>query len=198
MDVDALAARLPYSVSGTAEGPMEAFGKGFGLLVGGDSKGGSVKTRIPSKTSGVNSYEAPLTVNIPLGASAVSVSQSGSGWVQVVGCTGKLSVSSGSGGVYADGEYTSVTMTANGGNAKLVQQNNVVLTGTTAIAAPGGSATVVLANAQGGKLTAKAAEVSVTQTVMGTNSGTLVAGDMGLAGPSITVSAKERVEVSSQ
>jgi hypothetical protein len=153
---------------------------------------------VPSKTSGVSSYDANLTVNIPQGVTGLSVSQSGAGWVQIVGCSGKLSVSSGSGGVYADGEYTSVTMNAAGGDAKLVQQNNVVLTGTSSISAPGGTARVVLANAQGGKLTAKAADVSVGQTVMGTNTGTLVSGDMGLAGPSITISAKERVEVTSQ
>jgi hypothetical protein len=198
METEKLSARLPYTVYGTAEAPMEAFGKGLGLSVGGDSKSGWVKSRVPSKTSGVSSYEAPLTVNIPKGVTGLSVSQSGSGWVQVTGCSGALKISAGSGGAYADGAYTSAVVTAAGGDVKLVQDAGVVLTGTTAVSAPGGTARVVLASAQGGKLSAKAAEVSVAQTVMGTNTGTLVQGDMGLAGPSIAVSGKDRVEVTSQ
>ncbi|MBM4365858.1 MAG: hypothetical protein FJ102_06550 [Deltaproteobacteria bacterium] len=198
MDTEKLSARLPYTVYGTAEAPMEAFGKGIGLSVGGDSKSGWVKTRVPSKTSGVTGADVPLTVNIPKGTTGLTVTQSGSGWVQVTGCSGALKISSGTGGVYADGAYTSAAVSAAGGDAKLVQDSGVVLTGTTTVSAPGGTARVTLASAQGGKLTAKANEVSVQQTVMGTNSGTLVQGDMGLAGPSITVSAKERVEVSSQ
>lgn len=198
METEKLSARLPFVVYGSAESPMKSFGDALGLSVGGDSKSGWVKVRMASKSSGVSSYDAPLTVNIPKGASGLTVTQTGSGWVQITGCAGKLSVSSGTGGVYADGTYTSVTMNAGGGDAKLVQQDNTVLTGTSAITAPAGTARVVLANAQGGKLTAKANEVSVGQTVMGTNTGTLVQGDMGLAGPAISVSGKDRVEVTSQ
>lgn len=198
METEKLSARLPYTVYGTAEGPMESFGKGIGLSVGGDSKSGWVKTRVPSKTSGVSSYDAPLTVNIPKGTTGVTVSQSGAGWVQVTGCSGALKVSAGSGGAYADGAYTSASVSAAGGDVKLVQDSGVVLTGTTALSAPGGAARLILATSQGGKLSAKAAEVTVQQTVMGTNSGTLVQGDLGLAGPSISLSAKTVAEVTSQ
>ncbi len=198
METEKLSARLPYTVYGTAEAPMEAFGTGIGLSVGGDSKSGWVKTRVPSKTSGVSSYEAPLTVNIPKGTTGLTVTQSGTGWVQVTGCSGALKVSGGAGGVYADGAYTSAAVSASNGDVKLVQDSGAVLTGTTSVSAPGGAARLVLATSQGGKLTAKAAEVTVQQTVMGTNSGTLVQGDMGLAGPSISVSGKTVAEVSSQ
>lgn len=198
METEKLSARLPFVVYGTSESPMQSFGDSLRLAVGGDSKSGWVKTTMSSRPSGVSTYEAALTVNIPLGVTGLTVTQSGSGWTQITGCSGKLTVSAGTGGAYADGEYTSVTMSAGGGDVKLVQQNNVVLTGTSTISAPGGTARVVLANAQGGKLSAKANEVSVGQTVMGTNSGTLVQGDMGLAGPSITITAKDRAEVTSQ
>ena len=78
----------------------------------------------------------------------------------------------------------------------VVQSGDAVFTGTTSVSAPSGNATLLMGTAQGGKLTAKGAEVSVGPTVMGTNDATLVSGDLGLTGPTITVSAKQRAEVS--
>jgi hypothetical protein len=196
VDTDRFSANLQYTVYGSAEGPMESTGNGVGLAVWGDSKGGGVKTRIPSKVSGVARVDVELTVSVPRGATALSVSHSGAGWVQVLDCTGKVSVSSGRGGLYASGAMASITANASGGDAKVVVAADAVLSGTSSVSAPAGNATLQVSTAQGGKLTAKGAAVSVTTMVMGTNTPTLVQGTMGVNGPSITVSAKGNVEVS--
>ena len=199
MDTEKLSARLPYTVIGSAEGPMEAAGKAVAMRAGTDGKGGGlVSTKMPGKSSGVSSIDAPLTVNVPAGVSGLTGTQSGSGWVQIQDCSGALKVTAGSGGAFASGTYTSVSMTAAGGDVKLVQNDNAVLTGSSSISAPGGNATVVFGTAQGGKLNARGGEVSVQQTVNGSVTGTAVSGQMGVSGPSISVSAKERVDISAQ
>ena len=194
-----LSARLPYSLTGSGEASLEAYGKGIGVKASGDGKGGGVvSTRMPSKTSGVATVDAPLTVNVPAGVTALTVSQSGAGWVSVKNCSGALKVSAGAGGVFASGTFTSVNVTASGGDVKVVVADGAVLTGSSSVSAPGGKAALVLSTAQGGKLTAKAAEVSVQQTVMGTNDGGYVSGTFGVSGPSLSVSAKERVDVTAE
>lgn len=195
IDSDRFTASLQYTVYGSAEGPMESFGNGIGMAVSGDSKSGSVKTRVPSKTSGVSRAEVDLTVSVPRGVTALSVTNSGKGWVQVTECTGKVTVSAGYGGAYVSGALTAVSAGASGGDVKVVMAKDAVLSGASGISAPGGNATLELSGAQGGKLTAKGGEVSVQQVVMGTNTPTLVQGDMGVTGPTISISAKNRVEV---
>ncbi len=199
-EAEKLSARLPYTVIGSNESAMEAAGNGIGLKVGGDGKGGGVVgTRMSSKSSGVGSIEAPLTVNIPIGASAISVSQSGSGWVQLQGCSGAVKISAGSGGAFASGQFTVATLSAAGGTVKLVQEGGAVLLKNSSISAPGGSATVILSSAQGGTLSAKGGHVSVQQAVMGgAQTETAVSGSFGIGGPTIGVAAKENVEISQQ
>ncbi len=196
MDTESLTARVQYVVTGTAETAMETAGKGVGIAAYGDSNGGKVSTRVPSKGTGVSSVEITLTVNIPRAPITLTVTESGSGWVQVQDCDGTVKVSAGGGGAFVSGELKGATVTASGSDVKVVQNNGAVFTATTSVSAPGGNATLILGTAQGGKLTAKGEEVAVGPTVMGTNTATLVSGDMGLAGPSITVSAKVRAEVS--
>lgn len=193
MDTDKLSARMQYTVYGTSEGPMEAAGKGMGLKAG----AGVVASKVPGKTSGVNRVDAMLTVNIPLGASSVTVTHSGDGWARAIDCGGALKMTSGRSGLYASGNYTSVSASASGGDLKVVMDKDALLKGTTTLSASSGNAVLQISGGQGGKLTAKGEEVSVSQTVMGTNTGTLVSGDLGLAGPTISISAKGRVEVSS-
>lgn len=195
MDTDKLSARLQYTVYGTQEGPMETMGKGIGLAVWGDSAGGGAKSRVPSKPSGVSRAEVSLTVNVPSGTTAITVSQTGPGWVQVLDCDGNVKITAGAGGAYLSGHLSGATVTATGGDVKVVQSDDAVFKNTTTISAPGGNAVVEFAPAQGGKLTAKGAEVAVNQTVMGTQTETLVQGDLGVAGPAITVSAKGKAEV---
>jgi hypothetical protein len=195
INVDALSGRLQYTVFGSQEGPMESYGKGIGLAVWGDSNGGGAKSRIPSKPSGVARAQVDLVVNIPKGTSSLTVSQTGSGWVQVNDCGGNVKVTAGSGGAYVSGALTGFNVTATGGDVKIEPTSDTVLKSTSSASAPGGNLTVVLPSAQGGKLSAKGSEVAVQQTVMGTNTPTLVQGDMGLAGPTISLSAKSRVEV---
>lgn len=193
-DTDTLSARLQYVVTGTAEDPMKATGTGVGLAVWGDANGGGVKTRTPSRPAGVSGLDVTLTVNIPKGVSALTVSQTGSGWVQVLECTGAVKVVAGGGGAFASGAMTSATVSAAGGDVKVEVDPAGLLKGTTTVSSPG-NASVILPSAQGGKLTVKGEEVTVQQTVMGTNTGTLVQGDLGIAGPAITVSARKRAEV---
>jgi hypothetical protein len=195
MDTDKLSARLQYVVFGTQEGPMESMGKGIGLAVWGDANGGGAKTRVPSKPSGVSRAEVTLTVNVPMGTSAVTVSESGPGWVQVIDCDGNVKVTGGGGGVYVSGRLTGATVNASGGDVKVVQNEDSVYKNTVTVNAPAGNAILELAPAQGGKLMAKGSEVAVNQTVMGTTTDTLVQGDLGVAGPTINVSAKGKVEI---
>jgi len=195
MDTDKLSARLAYIVYGTSEGPMESMGKGIGLAVWGDSTGGGAKTKVPSKPSGVSKADVTLTVNVPMGTTAVSITETGPGWVQVIDCDGNVKVTAGAGGAYVSGQLTGATVTAIGGDVKVVQNGDSVFKNTTTISAPAGNVEVQLAPAQGGKLTAKAAEVTVSQTVMGTNTSDLVQGDLGVAGPAITVTGKGTAKV---
>lgn len=193
MEVESLSGRLQYTVFGSAEGPMESFGKGIGLSVYGDANGGGAKTRVPSRTSGVARAQVDLTVNIPKGTSAVTVTQTGNGWVQVVGCSGVVKVSAGSGGAYVGGPLTGFSVSATGGDVK-VEVEEGTLTSTSSATSPG-ALTVLLQPAQNGKITVKGEEVSVQPLVMGTNEPTLVSGEMGTGGPTITLTAKGRVDV---
>jgi hypothetical protein len=190
-ETDKLSANLAYSVSGSKEGPMEAFGKGIGL----SAAGGSVRSRVPAKGAGVSDAQVTLKVIVPRGASALTVTQTGAGWVQVIGCGGALKASAGDRGIYASGAYTSATVSASGADAKLVLDEGAILTGASAVSAPRGEATLEVAKDQGGKLTAKAEEVVVGPLVLGTVTPTLVQGDMGIKGPPITVTGKTRATV---
>ncbi|MES2644769.1 MAG: hypothetical protein V4850_35105 [Myxococcota bacterium] len=196
MEVEALSGRLQYTVFGSSEGPMESVGKGIGIAVWGDSKGGGVKTRVPSMQSGVARAQIDLTVNVPKGTTSLTVSQSGAGWVQVIGCSGNVKVNAGGGGAFVGGPLTAFTVSAAGGDVKVEMEGDAVLTGTSA-ASSNANLTVIMPYAQGGKISVKGEEVSVQHMVMGTNTGTLVAGDMGVSGPSISLSAKKRAEVKS-
>lgn len=196
MDTDKLSARMQYTVWGSQEGPMQSMGNGIGLAVWGDAAGGGAKTRIPSKPSGVARYEVLLTVNIPAPTTALTITQTGDGWTQVVGCDGTVKLTAGKGGAYVSGHLKGATVSASGGDVKVVQEDDALFTATTTVSAPAGAAVVQVAPAQGGKITVKAEEVSVAGTVMGTNLPNLVQGDLGVSGPAITVSAKTRAELS--
>lgn len=195
MDTEQMSARLQYVVTGTNQSAMETAGKGVGLAVYGDANGGRVSTRAPSRSTGVSSVDVTLTVSIPRAVMSLTVTETGPGWVQVQDCDGTVKVTAGAGGAFASGALKGATVTATGGDVKVVVNSDAVLSATTSVSAPSGNATLLLGTAQGGKLTAKGAEVSVGQTVMGTNTATLVSGDLGLAGPTISVSAKSRAEV---
>jgi hypothetical protein len=195
MDVEKLSARASYALTGSAEGPMEAYGRGVGLSATGNATGGTIRTRVPAKGAGIATAKVEVKVNVPAGASSVTITQTGSGWTQVIGCGGALKVTSGKDGLYAGGAYASVMATASGGDAKVVLDKDVLLTGATTVSAPVGSAELVVAGAQGGKLTARADEVVVGPLVLGTVTPTLVSGDMGLKGPAITVTAKTKATV---
>lgn len=197
METEKLSGRVQYTVYGTAEAPMETFGKGVGLSVSGDANGGSVRTRVPSsKGAGVSTTQVDLTVNVPKGVSALTVTQSGKGWVQVLDCSGNVKVTAGTGGAFVSGTLTGASVSATGGDVKVDVDASSPLKNATSISSAQGNATLILPSAQGGRLTVKGEEVSVQQTVMGTNTPTFVQGDMGLGGPAISVAAKKRAEVS--
>lgn len=199
LDAQSLSARLKTEVRGFNEATMRAFGDGVGLSLGGDANSGWAKTKVPAKGSGLTYTDVSLTVNIPSGPSAVTVTQTGAGWVEILDCAGAIKVTSGTGGAYVSGKLTSVNVTAPGGDIKVELTADSVLTGASALSAPAGSVTMLLPGSQKAKLTAKAEEVSVAHLVMGTNGPSLVSGDIngGLAGGGValSLSAKKRVEL---
>jgi hypothetical protein len=191
VDGERLAASASYTVSGTKEGPMEAFGKGVGLSAG----AGVVRTRVPTKPAGVTEAEVTLKVTVPRTPSALTVTQTGAGWVQIIGCGGALKVSGGSRGAYASGAFTGVNASASGGDVRVVVEGEAPLSGPSSVSAPAGAATLEFPRAQGGKLAARGAEVEVAPLVLGTVGPTLVQGDLTGKGPQITVSAKGKATV---
>ena len=198
IDTQELSARLAFKTAGFVEASLRAFGDGLGMATAGDSAGGSVKTKIPSK-SGINSADVELTVNVPLGPSGVTVTQTGTGWVEVMNCAGAVKVTSGTGGVYVSGKLTAVNIAAPGGDIKVEQAADGVLTGASALSAPGGSILMLMPGSQAAKLTAKAATVTMSHLVMGQNGGSLVQGDIngGTAsgGVVLNLTARDRVEL---
>lgn len=193
MDAPGITARLGYTIYGTNKTNMENFGKGVGLTSWGDANGGGVKTRIPSKGSGINRVDIPLTVNLPMEAKITVAG--GAGWVQIIDCKGTVKSTNGDGGAYVSGTYTNVNVTASRGDVKVELTDGSVLAGTNSLSAPGGNAILRLPLSYNGKFMAKGGSVSVFHTVMGTNTGNLVQGTIGTGTASITISAKENVEV---
>jgi hypothetical protein len=194
VDTDTLSARLPYTLLGFDPATLEAFSKGIGLSVGGDASSGWARSKMPTKPSTINSVEAPLTVTVPGEPSAITVTQTGSGWVEVMNCSGAVKVTSGTGGIYVSGKLTSLTLTAAGGDITVEQAAGMVLTGNSTLSAPAGKILINLDSKQGGKLTAKAAEVVIQPLVMGTNTPSLVSGTLSGTGPTLTLTARDRVE----
>lgn len=194
MDAPGITARLGYTIYGTNKTSMENYGKGVGLTSWGDGNGGGVKTRVPSKGSGINRVDMPLTVNLPLEAKVTVVG--GAGWVQVIDCKGTVKSSNGDGGAYVSGTYSNVNVSSSRGDVKVELTDASVLTGASALNAPGGSAVLRLPLSYNGKFMAKGGDVSVFHTVMGTNTGNLVQGTIGTGTASVSISAKEKVEVS--
>ena len=193
MDTEGITARLGYTIYGTNKTNMENFGKGIGLSSWGDANGGGVKTRVPSKGSGVSRADIPLTVNLPQDAKITVTG--GAGWVQIIDCNGTVKSTNGDGGAYVSGTYTNVVVSASKGDVKVELTDASALTGTNSVSAAGGNAVLRLPLSYGGKFTAKGTNVSVFHTVMGTNSASLVQGTIGAGTASVTVSAKDNVEV---
>lgn len=188
-----IAARVAYTLDGTDEAKMEAFGKGIGLAVSGGPTGGSVKTRIPAKSSAIKSADVELTVNLPKNAD-INVT-GGDGWVQVVGCTGKVKLTNRSGGAYVSGRSTTFDVASANGDVKVEVEDGTTVVGPNRIAATNGNADLALPLGYAGKITAKGSEVSVYHTVAGTNSGTLVQGTIGTGTASLSITAKGKVSV---
>lgn len=192
---EGITARVAYSLRGTNTANMERYGKGIGLAVYGGATSGSVKTRMPSRPSGIDSFDVELTVNLPKKA-AVTVT-GGDGWVQVVGCEGSVKVSSRSGGAYVEGTLTSFAVSSTGGDVKVELSDDSKLAGTSSVSAAGGDAELDLPMSYGGKLTARGSSVRVAHNVAGTNTDTLVQGTVGSGNASLTVSAKGAVVIKS-
>lgn len=152
-----------------------------------------MKTRIPAKLSGVSRANIELTVNLPKEA-RVTVA-GGSGWVQIIDCKGTVKSTNGDGGAYVSGSYTNVNVSASKGDVKVELTDDSALTGVNAVSAPGGNAVLRLPLSYGGKFAAKGSAVSVFHTVMGTNTPTAISGTIGTGTASVTVSARDNVEV---
>jgi len=193
MDSPGITARLGYTIFGTNKTNMESYGKAIGLSTGGDANGGWVRTRVPAKSSGVSRADIPLTVNLPLEAKITVTG--GAGWVQIVDCKGTVKSTNGDGGAYVSGTYSNVNVSASRGDVKVELTDQAQLGGVNAISAPGGAAVLRLPLSYMGKLMAKGSEVSVAHTVMGTNTPNLVQGTVGTGTASVSVSARDKVEI---
>ena len=193
MDQEGMTARLAYTVYGTREPPMEAFGKGIGLSAWGKTTGGGVKTRIPYPQSGVNRADIGLTVNLPRKANVVV--QGGKGWVQIQDCEGTVRSSNGEGGAYVSGKLSTFDVSATKGDVKVVLDDASEVAGSNRVNAPGGSVELHLPMGYAGRFTARGDEVSVFHTVMGTNSANLVEGTISTGNASLTIVASGAVKV---
>lgn len=193
MDQPGITARLGYTVYGTKKEAMESYGKSIGLSSWGDANGGGVKTRIPTKPSGISRVDIPLTVNLPLEAQITIVG--GAGWVQVIDCKGTVKSTNNDGGAYVSGTYRTFNVSAGKGDVKVELTDQSTVAGTNSVNAPGGSAVLRLPMTFAGKFTGKGSKVSVFHTVMGTNTDTLVQGTVGTGTAALTVSARDNVEV---
>jgi hypothetical protein len=192
-DRPGMSARITYNLRGTAEGPMEQMGKGIGISVVGGASGGSVKTRVPSKPAAVKESDISLVVNLPQEAAITVVG--GAGFVQVMNCKGSVKASNKSGGIVINGTYTNVNLNAASGDVNAQISDESKLVGSNSANAAGGNVSLTLPMSYGGKFSAKGKSVSVFQTVVGTNTGTLVQGTISTGNAALNISAGQEVKV---
>lgn len=191
-DTTSISARLDYTIEGTSEPSMEAFGRGLGLAVWGDAAGGGVKSRIPAKGSGVSSVDLPLTVTVPKGARLTITG--GKGPVEVLKCEGRVSASNTDGEVFVQGTLAAVKVAANG-DARVKLDEASVLAADSSVTSAKGNVQLAIPVATNAKLSARGTSVSVFQPVSGSTTPTAVTGTLGVGGPALTVKAAGTVEI---
>jgi hypothetical protein len=192
-DSEGIQARINFTVEGTKEDAMQRLGDSIGIRTYASNANGKVSTSVPGTWSGIDSVQAPLTVNLPREAK-VNVT-GGKGWVQVVGCTGTVKATTRGGGIYVDGVLSSFDLSTNEGDIEIELDAAAELTSSSRATATAGGVTLRMPITQKGNLTARGSEITVDHLVNGTNTPTHVQGTLSDSGPTITVTAQGKVAI---
>jgi hypothetical protein len=192
-DSEGIQARINFTVEGTKESAMQSLGDRIGIRTYASNAQGKVSTSVPGKYAGIDAIYAPLTVNLPREA-RVNVT-GGEGWVQIVGCTGTVKATTRGGGIYVDGVLSSFDLSTNKGDIEIELDASAEITATSRATATDGGVILRMPITQKGNLNARGSEVTVDHLVNGTNTPTHVQGTLSDSGPSITLSAKNKVEI---
>jgi hypothetical protein len=192
-DSPGIQARVNFTVEGTKESAMQSLGDRIGIRTYASNSQGKVSTSVPGKYSGIDAIYAPLTVNLPREA-RIHVT-GGGGWVQVVGCTGTVKATTRGGGIYVDGILSSFDLSTNMGDIEIELDAAAELTSTSRASATAGSVLLRMPITQKGNLNARGEEITVDHLVNGTNSPTHVQGTLSDSGPSISITAKTKVTI---
>ena len=192
-DSEGIQARVNFTIEGTKEDAMQRLGDSIGIRTYASNSQGKVSTSVPGKWSGIDAVHVPLTVNLPREA-RVNVT-GGGGWVQVVGCTGTVKATTRGGGIYVDGVLSSFDLSTNEGDIEVELDATAELTASSRATATAGAVTLRMPITQKGNLNARGAEITVDHLVNGTNTATHVQGTLSDSGPSITISAKTKVTI---
>ncbi|MFH1466011.1 MAG: hypothetical protein ABIO70_16625 [Pseudomonadota bacterium] len=192
-DSAGIQARINFAIDGTKQDVMKRVGDTIGLRTYASTTQGKVTSSVPGKQTGVDAIHAPLTVNLPREAK-VSVT-GGDGWIQVVGCTGTVKATTRNGGIFVDGVLSSFDLSTGQGDIEVSLDPSAEVTSSSRASATGGDVILRMPITQKGNLTARGAEVAVDHLVNGTNTATSVQGTLSDSGPSISVTAKGKVTI---
>jgi len=194
-DRSGIDARLDYALEGTNRASMKRMGDGIGVRAWGSSSSGGVSTRIPSKGSGISSSSIPLAVNLP---KSVRVTVTGKrGWITVRGCTGTVKATTAQDGIFVSGELTKFELTASKGDIEIELSESAKLASTSKAYASTGKISLSMPLDQQIRLDARGESVEVSHIVDGNVTDTRVTGNIGEGGPSLSLTAKGAVKVSS-
>jgi len=192
-DSTGLQARIQYAVYGNSEDTMKRVGDSVGLKTYASTQNATVTSNLPALRPGVDRVDTPLVVNLPRDARVIVTASDG--WIQVMGCSGTVKATARKGRVFAAGTYASFDATSSTGNVEIELSNESVITAASRASAPAGDVVLRMPLTQKGTLTATASDVRVAHMVSGVNSPTRVQGTLVDKGPTITLSAKGKVEV---
>ncbi len=192
-DTDGLTARLQYTLEGDNKDKLKAYGDALGISTWASNYSASVKTRVPGLYSGVDSAKLALTIMLPTRASLVI--NGSNDWIQVTDCTGTIKASTRQNGIYARGNFSSFNLSASTGNVELSLAPESEITSSSRATASAGDITIYLPLTQSANLSASGSEVSIAHLVSGTNTPSKVTGTINDGGPSITLSAKGRIDI---
>ena len=192
-DSPGIQARVNFTVEGTKESAMQSLGDRIGIRTYASNSQVKVSTSVPGKYAGIEAIHTPLTVNLPREAK-VNVT-GGDGWVQVVGCTGTVKATTRNGGIYVDGVLSSFDLSTNVGDIEVELDSTAEITTSSRATATTGAITLRMPITQKGNLNARGSEITVDHLVNGTNTATHVQGTLSDSGPSITLTAKTTIAI---
>ncbi len=192
-DSDGIQARINFTIEGTKEDAMSRLGDSIGIRTYASNSQGKVSTSIPGKWSGIDTVDAPLTVNLPREAKVNVTAREG--WVQVVGCSGTVKATTSKGGIYVDGVLSSFDLSTSTGDIEIELSEEAEITSSSRATATAGAVTLRMPLTQKGNLNARGSEITVDHLVNGTNTATHVQGTLSDSGPTITLNAKGKVAI---